>query len=176
MSRQDLTKCINSMVLSDSEIAFCELPQRSRNGIFIRVHHFSMSINTEQTEHLCKWILRLVRTHKGFFLPSYEGNFDMELKILFLFTYLYFCHTHTRFLFSDNWTFENGSELFDHLLGYHITFQNNRTRPVMNLWESCSGPQESSPLLQKSKRSKIFLRRAFQTLFNNYNDRWISMK
>lgn len=157
------------MGLSDNEIAYCELPQRSRNGIFIGVHHFSIPINTEQTERLCKWILRLVRKHEGFCLPPYEGNFDMELKILFLFTYLYFfaINPSTFYFQTFGEAFENGSELFDHLLGYHITFQKNRIRLLMNLWESCSGPQESSPLLHKSKRSKILLRRAFQTLFNN---------
>lgn len=59
----------------------------------------------------------------------------MELKILFLFTYLYFfaINPSTFYFQTFGEAFENGSELFDHLLGYHITFQKNRIRLLMNL-------------------------------------------
>ena len=155
---------------------FCEVPQRSRNGIFLGVHHFSVSINTEQTEHLCRWVLRLVRKHEDFFVPPYEGNFDIGINIL-IYTFLFFATPLPPSYFQTiGRAFENYLELFDHLLGYRIIFQNNGTRPVMNLWEACSVPQKSSPLLHKSKRSKILFMRAFQTVFNNYHDRWIPVK
>lgn len=75
------------------------------------------------------------------------------------------------------WTFENSSELFDCPLGYCIAFQSIQAKLVMNMWESCSGSQKTSYLLlHQCERFNIFLRRAFQALFNNDNDRCIYMK
>lgn len=55
------------MGLSDSKITVWKFPQRNRNDTFIWVHNFSISINTEQTEHLWKWILSLVqKTERSF--------------------------------------------------------------------------------------------------------------
>lgn len=78
------------MGLSDSETAFCELPQRSRKGYFCwssPVFYFnkytilrtSLQVNTEVGKKI----------YLFFFPPCLKEGIDVELRFLLSFPYLY---------------------------------------------------------------------------------------
>lgn len=83
------------MGLSDSKITVWKFPQRSRNDTFIWVQNFSISINTEQAEHLWKWIFSLVR--------KYEGCLLIIKNFILIYIFIFFGCKYLHILFSDKW-------------------------------------------------------------------------